>query len=93
MINDTWLALEFTYDTPLFAAFDLLRWYYPTGPIMVLEFYPAWFDCEGILPHQTLDPTVFANAVDGVLSYNASLSIYPVFGGTKYAFLAVLSLS
>lgn len=50
---------------------------------MVLEFYPAWFDCEGQLPHQTLDATVFASAVEDVLRQNASLSIYPVFGGTK----------
>lgn len=75
--------MEFTYNTPVTLAFDLLRIFYPTGPIMVLEFYPAWFDCEGQLPHQTLDATVFTSAVEDVLRQNASLSIYPVFGGTK----------
>ncbi len=51
---------------------------------MVLEIYPAWFDCEGIIPHQTLDPVVFGNAINALLALNSSVSIYPVFGGTKY---------
>lgn len=48
---------------------------------MVLEFYPAWFDTEGH-PHQTLNPTVFTDVVREILAYNASINIYPVFGGT-----------
>jgi len=81
----TWLALEFTYWTPPRIAFDIMRHFYPTGPLMVLEYYPAWFDQES-LPHQTLSATVFAEAVDHLLSLNASLNIYPVFGGTNFGF-------
>ena len=80
----TWQALELTYDTPFSLAFDLLRLWYPTGPKMVMEVYPAWFDLEGVRPHVTLDPVIFSQAMDELLAINASLSFYPVFGGTNF---------
>lgn len=62
--------------------YELLYSYYPSGPIMVMEFYPSWFDCEGF-PHQILDSTLFAESVDNILKNNGSINIYPIFGGTK----------
>lgn len=85
VIDGTWLALEFTYNVPTNLAFSILRFFYPTGPIMVMEFYPSWFDCEGE-PHNILSADIFAAAVDNILKQNVSLSIYPIFGGTNFGF-------
>ena len=54
---------------------------------MVMEYYPSWFDCDGIQPHNTLDPYIFSRAVNSVLeNENSSLNIYPIFGGTNFGF-------
>ena len=45
----------------------------------------AWFDLEGE-KHRVMDAKVFADAVDGVLRRNASVSFYMAFGGTNFAF-------
>jgi len=83
-----WLALELTYNTPFSLAVDELRFWYPTGPIMIMEVYPGWYNIEGARPPQTLDPVLFANSMDELLSldFNASLNIYPLFGGTNFGF-------
>jgi len=78
--------LEVPYYVPPGPALELMRLYYPKGPILVMEYYPAWFDREGHLPHETLSSSIFCKAMDNLLSYNVSLSIYPVFGGTNFGF-------
>ena len=86
-IPDTILAVEMPYWVPPVFSFDMVRLFYPRGPLIVMETYSGFFDLEGN-PHQTLDGHVFATHMKRFLSApgNASLSIYMAFGGSNFGF-------
>jgi beta-galactosidase len=86
IIPNTWTALEYSVHQSTPDALTLLRKYLPNNnPFMVMEYYPGWMDFEGE-PHHTLDSQLYADGVDKILSYNGSINLYPVFGGTNFQF-------
>lgn len=64
-------------------AFETLRKYQKTGPLMNGEYYPAWFDMWGV-PHRTTNVANFIGDLDYMLQRNQSFSIYMAHGGTSF---------
>jgi beta-galactosidase len=64
-------------------AFEKLRVYQKTGPLMNGEFYPAWFDMWG-RGHRTGDVNRYINDLDYMLKNRRSFSIYMAHGGTTW---------
>lgn len=82
------LAAEFPYAVPPSIAFDVIRLFYPKGPLIVLEVYSGWECCclEG-RSCTILSGSTFAKAIKNILdTRNASLSVYMAFGGTNFGF-------
>jgi len=68
-------------------AFETLRKFQKTGPLMNGEYYPAWFDMWGRKHHLgAIAPVV--HDLDYMLGHNASFSIYMAHGGTSFGFWA-----
>ena len=86
IIPNTWTALEYSVHQSTPDALTILRKYVPNNnPFMVMEFYAGWMDFEG-QSHHTLDSQLYADGVDKILSYNGSINLYLVFGGTNFQF-------
>jgi beta-galactosidase len=64
-------------------AFETLRKFQKTGPLMNGEFYPAWFDMWGY-PHRTTNVNGFIGDLEYMLKNNESFSIYMAHGGTSF---------
>lgn len=71
-------------DHPL-QALERLKKFQPNRPLMVMEFWPGWFDTWG-RSHNTMSGTKFFKAVDTILSMNASVNFYMFIGGTNFGF-------
>ncbi|MDR3456242.1 MAG: beta-galactosidase [Verrucomicrobiae bacterium] len=67
------------------ANFKLLREIRPTGPLMVSEYYPGWFDVWGE-KHHLGDTPRLVREIGWMLAHDASFSIYMVHGGTTFGF-------
>lgn len=68
-------------------AFDTLRKFQKTGPLMNGEFYPAWFDMWG-RAHRTSNVERFIGDLDYMLKNDRSFSIYMAHGGTSFGLWA-----
>ncbi len=66
-------------------AFKKLREYQPEGPLMCMEFWVGWFDHWG-LKHNRRDATDAAQALDEILSNDASVNVYMMHGGSNFGF-------
>lgn len=66
-------------------ALERLRKFQPNRPLMVMEFWPGWFDTWG-QPHRTMPVVEFIKTVDVILSMNASINFYMFVGGTNFGF-------
>jgi beta-galactosidase len=64
-------------------AFETLRKYQKTGPLMNGEYYPAWFDMWGAR-HRTGDVKRYLGDVEYMLTNGMSFSIYMAHGGTSF---------
>ncbi|OMD41814.1 glycoside hydrolase family 35 protein [Paenibacillus odorifer] len=67
-------------------AFAKLREYQPTGPLMCMEFWNGWFD-HWMKPHNTRPESEVAEALDEMLSLDASVNFYMFHGGTNLGFM------
>jgi hypothetical protein len=67
--------------------FRLLREWNHGGPSVCSEYYPGWLD-HWNEAHQKVDAKVFATALDHVLCFNSSVSIYMYIGGTNWGWWA-----
>lgn len=68
-------------------AFETLRKFQKTGPLMNGEFYPAWFDMWG-MPHHRTNVGGFIGDLETMLENNQSFSIYMAHGGTSFGLWA-----
>jgi beta-galactosidase len=68
-------------------AFETLRGFQKTGPLMNGEYYPAWFDTWG-RKHRTGDVAPIAADLDHMVRHRHSFSIYMAHGGTSFGFWA-----
>ena len=68
------------------AAFESLRRYQPTGPLMCGEFWNGWFDHWGE-EHHRRDPEDVVAVLDEMLNMGASVNLYMFHGGTNFGFL------
>ncbi|HEX8325788.1 MAG TPA: beta-galactosidase [Tepidisphaeraceae bacterium] len=66
-------------------AFETLRRFQKTGPLMNGEYYPGWFDTWGNR-HRTGDVERYRADLDYMLTNNHSFSIYMAHGGTSFGF-------
>lgn len=66
-------------------AFEKLRQWQPTGPMMCGEFWCGWFDHWGE-PHHSRPAEDAARTLDEILAQDASVSIYMFHGGTNFGF-------
>jgi beta-galactosidase len=64
-------------------AFDTLRQFQKTGPLMNGEFYPGWFDTWGV-PHQDKPIDRAISDLSFMLDHGYSFSIYMAHGGTTF---------
>lgn len=64
-------------------AFETLRKFQKSGPLMNGEFYPAWFDMWGY-PHRTTNVDNFIGDLAWMLENHMSFSIYMAHGGTSF---------
>ncbi len=64
-------------------SFKILREVQPTGPLMVGEYYPGWFDSWDE-PHHTGTTTNLIADLRYMLEHKASFSIYMAHGGTTF---------
>ncbi len=62
-----------------------LRSIRPSGPLMIGEYYPGWFDSWGE-KHHTGSTTNIVHDLAYMLDHNVSFSIYMVHGGTTFGF-------
>ncbi|MFT3866928.1 MAG: beta-galactosidase [Nibricoccus sp.] len=65
-------------------AFETLKKFQKTGPLMNGEYYPAWFDVWG-RKHRTGAPGPIVADLDYMLKNRHSFSIYMAHGGTSFA--------
>ena len=83
--SDIFAAVNFGSDPQ--NGFSALRAVRPTGPLMVSEYYPGWFDSWGGIHHTgPADKTV--KDITYMLDHQASFSIYMVHGGTSFGLWA-----
>jgi beta-galactosidase len=68
-------------------AFEALREYQPTGPLMNGEYYPAWFDMWGRKHHTGAAEPIVAD-LEYMLANRHSFSIYMAHGGTSFGLWA-----
>jgi beta-galactosidase len=68
-------------------AFETLRRYQKTGPLMNGEYYPGWFDTWG-RRHRTGLAKTLADDLEYMLQRRHSFSIYMAHGGTSFGFWA-----
>ena len=89
IIPGAWTALEYAVTQNTTEALGLLRQFDKSSPFMVMEFYPAWMDVEG-WPHNTMPAATFSAGLSAILAAEplASVSIYPIHGGTNFGFTA-----
>ncbi|HEX8342757.1 MAG TPA: beta-galactosidase [Tepidisphaeraceae bacterium] len=64
-------------------AFETLRKFQKTGPLMNGEYYPAWFDQWGGR-HRTGDVKRYLGDIEYMMQNNMSFSIYMAHGGTTF---------
>lgn len=69
------------------AAFERLRQFQPTGPLMNGEYYPAWFDMWG-RKHRTGAAGPIVEDLEYMLANRHSFSIYMAHGGTSFGLWA-----
>jgi beta-galactosidase len=68
-------------------AFERLREFQPTGPLMNGEYYPAWFDMWG-RRHRTGPSGPVVADIQAMLKDNRSFSLYMAHGGTSFGLWA-----
>jgi beta-galactosidase len=68
-------------------AFETLRAYQPTGPLMNGEYYPAWFDMWG-RKHRTGASEPIVSDLEYMLKNRHSFSVYMAHGGTSFGLWA-----
>ena len=83
--NDIFPAVNFGSDPE--NAFSALRKIRPSGPLMVSEYYPGWFDSWGGI-HHTGPADKIVKDITYMLDHQASFSIYMVHGGTSFGLWA-----
>ncbi|XP_062577620.1 beta-galactosidase-1-like protein 2 [Saccostrea cucullata] len=67
--------------------FKMIREWSPEFPLMVMEFWPGWFDHWG-QPHKGLDIPAFEACLSGILDAGGSFNMYMFHGGTNFGFMA-----
>ncbi|CAL8070939.1 unnamed protein product [Orchesella dallaii] len=68
--------------------FGQLQEMQPDKPLMVMEYYPGWFD-HWFENHQVRPPGAFVDTLDGILGkWDGNVNLYMFHGGTNFAFLA-----
>ncbi|KAL5467307.1 hypothetical protein EMCRGX_G031518 [Ephydatia muelleri] len=83
--STVYATVDFGISSDPVQSFNAQREAEPHGPLVNSEFYTGWLDFWG-QPHQTVDSTLFANALDAVLTLNANVNMYMFEGGTNFAF-------
>ncbi len=68
-------------------AFERLREFQSTGPLMNGEYYPAWFDMWG-RRHRTGEPGPIVADLQAMLAKRRSFSLYMAHGGTSFGLWA-----
>ncbi|MEZ0297370.1 MAG: beta-galactosidase [Candidatus Methylacidiphilales bacterium] len=68
-------------------AFEALRRFQTTGPLMNGEYYPGWFDTWGGM-HRTGEARTIVDDLDYMLKHRHSFSIYMAHGGTSFGMWA-----
>ena len=69
------------------SAFETLRQFQKTGPLMNGEYYPAWFDMWG-RKHRTGPAEPIVADLDYMMEHRHSFSIYMAHGGTSFGLWA-----
>ena len=64
-------------------ALDCLRRHQPTGPLVCMEYWHAWFDSWGE-PHRVREAAEAAQVLDTLLAAGASVNLYMGHGGTNF---------
>lgn len=64
---------------------EALRQVRPTGPLMVGEYYPGWFDSWGEHHHYGATSNIL-NELGWMMDHRCSFSMYMVHGGTTFGF-------
>lgn len=67
--------------------FKALRAIRPSGPLMVSEYYPGWFDSWGRRHHFGDTPRLVRD-IEYMLAHRCSFSLYMVHGGTSFGFFS-----
>ncbi|KAK3103421.1 hypothetical protein FSP39_019072 [Pinctada imbricata] len=67
--------------------FDMVRQWSKEFPLMVMEFWPGWFDHWG-QAHKGLSIPLFEECLTGILEAGASFNMYMFHGGTNFGFMA-----
>jgi beta-galactosidase len=80
--EDLFQVVNFGAGAPA-KAFETLRHFQKTGPLMNGEYYPAWFDQWG-RKHRTGDPKPYLADLEYMLHHGQSFSIYMAHGGTSF---------
>lgn len=83
--SSVYATVDFGISSDPVQSFSAQRGVEPHGPLVNSEFYTGWLDFWG-QPHQTVNSTLFANALDAVLKLNANVNMYMFEGGTNFAF-------
>ena len=83
--STVYATVDFGISSDPVQSFSAQREVEPHGPLVNSEFYTGWLDFWG-QPHQTVNSTLFANALDAVLKLNANVNMYMFEGGTNFAF-------
>ncbi|KAL7637272.1 UNVERIFIED_CONTAM: hypothetical protein RMT77_011984 [Armadillidium vulgare] len=82
-IPQVYATVDFPPGRNVTECFSAQRLFEPNGPLVNSEFYPGWLDHWGA-PHSKRSSKEVTQALDEILSLNASVNIYVFNGGTSF---------
>ena len=86
-IAEVYSTVDFGVHDNMESCFEMMKSVQARGPLVNSEFYTGWEDFWGH-PKSQVDPALFANSLNKLLSYNnASVNMYMFEGGTNFRFM------
>ncbi|XP_013783507.1 beta-galactosidase-like isoform X1 [Limulus polyphemus] len=84
-IDGVLVTADFGSGTNVKKAFETIRLFRKSGPLVVTEYYPGWMGHWGE-PQANVSTKMICDTLDDILSANASVNFYMFHGGTNFGF-------
>ncbi|XP_054167254.1 beta-galactosidase-1-like protein [Oppia nitens] len=86
-IDNVFATVDFGSERDVNESFAAQRSHQPYGPYVNSEYYTGWID-HWEETHSTVTSAAICKGLDQMLALNASVTLYPMHGGTSFGFTA-----